>query len=77
MTVSHISMFSGQGLGIFGDTAEIFYEILRKSVVLANVVVVSLPPKSERARRPKDKFRVQNTGLLLGPGELATQFLAR
>ncbi len=34
--------------------------------------VVSLPPKSERARGPKDKFRVQNTYLLFGPGELAT-----
>ncbi len=34
--------------------------------------VVSLPPKSERARGPKDKFRVQNTYLLFDPGELAT-----
>ncbi len=29
-------------------------------------------PKSERARGPKGKFRVQNTYLLFGPGELAT-----
>ncbi len=33
---------------------------------------MSLPPKSERARGPKDKFRVQNTYILFGPGELAT-----
>ncbi len=34
--------------------------------------VVSLPPKSESAHGPKDKFSVQNTYLLFGPGELAT-----
>ncbi len=33
---------------------------------------MSLPPKSERARGPKYKFRLQNTYLLLGPGELET-----
>ncbi len=60
-TVSHISMFSGQGLGTLGETAEIaspdIAEHYPKTGVLANVVT-RLGPKARKTRRPKtDKGR--------------------
>ncbi len=50
-TVSHMSMFSGQGLVIFGETAEIassgIAEDYPKTGVLANVVT-RLGPKTDK-----------------------------